>query len=85
MRLSLKVIPNAGRSEIAGWEGDALKVRVRAVPEGGKANRELCELLARTLALPRGAVSVLRGATARHKLVAIEGLEPAALQARLPR
>ncbi len=38
MKLDLKVVPKSSRDCIAGWLGDALKVRVRAPAERGKAN-----------------------------------------------
>jgi uncharacterized protein YggU (UPF0235/DUF167 family) len=44
--LILKVIPSARKTEIVGTMSDgALKVRVAAVPEDGKANTELCRYL----------------------------------------
>ena len=83
-RLAVKAIPNAPRNEIVGWLGDALKIKVHAPPVEGRANDALCEFLAETLGLPRRAVSVVRGDTARQKLVRIEGLSLNELQARLP-
>ena len=48
-----------------------LKVRVRAVPEKGKANAAVEALLAKALGLPRSAVSVEKGETQRIKTVRI--------------
>lgn len=45
IELRLKVVPGARHSAIVGLLGDRLKVRVAAPPEGGKANRAVCELL----------------------------------------
>lgn len=81
--LAIKAIPNAPRSEIIGWLGDALKIKIHAPPVEGRANEALCEFLAETLGLPRRAVSVLRGDTSRQKLVRIEGLTLADLKAKL--
>ena len=83
--LAIKAIPNAPRSEVVGWLGDALKVKVHAPPVEGRANDALCEFLADTLGLPRRAVTVLRGDTSRQKLVRIIGLTAADVQRRLPR
>lgn len=47
MKLVLKVIPGASREGIAGWLGDTLKVRVTALPEGGKANRAVETIVCR--------------------------------------
>ncbi len=80
--VAIKAIPNAPRSEVVGWLGDALKVKVHAPPLEGRANDELCRFLADTLGLPRRAVTILRGDTSRQKLVRIEGFDAATLRAR---
>jgi hypothetical protein len=81
--LAIKAIPNAPRSEVVGWLGDALKVKVHAPPVEGRANAALCDFLAATLGLPRRAVTVLRGDTSRLKTVRIDGLDLAAVKAKL--
>lgn len=81
--LAIKAVPNAPRTEIAGWLGEALKVKVHAPPVEGRANAALCEFLADALGLPRRAVTVLRGDTARQKLVRVEGLALEAVRAKL--
>ena len=50
-----------------------LKIRVRAIAEGGEANRAVTELLARVLGVPRARVRVLSGVTSRLKQVAVDG------------
>ncbi|MDD3179033.1 MAG: DUF167 domain-containing protein [Opitutaceae bacterium] len=81
--LALKVIPNAPRNELAGWLGEELKVKVHAPALEGRANDELLEFLAKQLGVHRRTVTLLRGDKARHKVVRIEGLTLAAVQARL--
>ena len=81
--LAIKAIPNAPRSEVVGWLGEALKVKVHAPPVEGRANEVLCEFLADTLGLPRRAVTVLRGDTSRQKLIRIQGLTLAVVKTRL--
>jgi uncharacterized protein (TIGR00251 family) len=81
--LPIKAIPNAPRSAVVGWLGDALKVKVHAPPVEGRANDALCAFLADTLGLPRRAVTVLRGDTSRQKVVRIAGLTVADVKARL--
>ncbi len=83
--LALKAIPNAPRSEVLGWLGEALKVKVHAPPVEGRANAVLCEFLAEELNLPRRAVTVRRGATSREKLLRIDGLSLAEVRARFDR
>ena len=82
--LKVKVVPGASRDEIAGWLGDALKVRVSAPPEKGKANAAVCALLAKQLRLSKGAVTVVQGHGSAHKRLQIEGIDQATLRARLP-
>ena len=72
--IAVKVVPRAARDEIAGWQGDELKVRVKAPPQDGRANRALEALLAAALGLKRTAVSVASGHASAHKRVMIVGL-----------
>lgn len=65
--LHVQVIPKASRTEIAGWDGKILKVRLNAVPEKGKANKELIEFLAKWLKLPKTSIQLHRGDTSRLK------------------
>lgn len=81
--LPVKAIPNAPRSEVMGWLGEALKVKVHAPPIEGRANEALCEFLADELGLPRRAVIVVRGDTSRQKVIQIDGLDLAGVKARL--
>ncbi len=83
--LTIKAVPNAPRSEVVGWLGDALKIKIHAPPVEGRANDALCAFLAATLGLPRRAVTVLRGDTSRLKTVRIDGLPLAAVLAHFPR
>ena len=87
IELHLRVTPNAGADRIEGIEtrddGRAvLRLRVRAVPDKGKANKAVVALLAKALDLPKSAIVVTAGETARLKTVRIAG-ELASLEARL--
>jgi uncharacterized protein (TIGR00251 family) len=68
------VVPGASHTKIAGWHDGALKVRVAAPPEGGKANRALLDLLGR-ITQARGA-RLVRGARSRRKQVLLEAVTP---------
>ena len=50
-----------------------LRVRVNAVPDKGKANAAVAALLAKALGVPKSAVSVVSGETARMKTLAVVG------------
>ena len=82
-RLAIKAIPNAPRDAIAGWLGDALKVKIQAPALEGRANEALCALLAREFGLPRRAVTLLHGEKSRQKLVRIAGLSLAEIRTRV--
>jgi uncharacterized protein (TIGR00251 family) len=82
-RLAVKVIPGASRNEICGWLGEMAKVKLSAPPVDGRANDALVEFLAETLGLPRRAITLVRGETARQKLVRIEGLALEEVKRRL--
>ena len=76
--IALRVTPRGGRDDIDGVEiladgRSVLKVRVRAVADGGEANRAVMALLAEALGVPKARVKILTGTTSRHKLVAVDG------------
>ena len=81
--LAVKAVPNAPRNEIAGWLGDALKIKIHAPALDGRANDALCEFLADALGLPRRAVTLARGDKSRQKLVRITGLTLPEVRAKL--
>ncbi|MGB9114396.1 DUF167 domain-containing protein [Bradyrhizobium sp.] len=81
--VALRVTPRGGRDDIDGIETLAdgravVKVRVRAIADGGAANRAVTELLAKALGVPKARVRILSGTTSRLKQVAVDG-DPAAL------
>lgn len=85
--VALRVTPRGGSDAIDGIETLAdgrcvLKVRVRAIADGGAANRAVTELLAKALRVPKSHVRVLSGTTSRHKQIAVDG-EPKQLGAML--
>jgi uncharacterized protein (TIGR00251 family) len=66
---------------VAGVHGAALKVRLHAPPVDGAANEELVKFLARSLGVARRAVRIVAGQTSRSKVVEIEGVSAASVQA----
>ena len=73
--LHVHVQPRASKTEVVGWHGDAIKIRVAAPPVDGAANEALVLFLAEQLGVPRAAVTVVGGAAGRRKRVAIVGIE----------
>ena len=74
VKLKVKVVPGASRTDVAGWLGDELKVRVAVPPEGGKANKAVEALLQDTLGLGSGDVRIVAGESNPHKTVEIAGM-----------
>jgi len=70
------VVPRASRSEIVGEHDGALRVRIAAPPVDDAANEELTRILARTFKVPRSAVSIVKGRSAKLKQVRIAGVRP---------
>ncbi len=85
--INLKVVPGARRDEVAGVlaspGGDRLKVRVSAPPEGGKANKAVCRLIAMTLGVRASAVEIVAGPTSPEKTVRVSGVDRGAAVAAL--
>ena len=74
MEVNVKVIPRSSKSEVIGEMADGtLKVKLAAVPEKGKANQELCEVLARHFGVPERDVELVSDATSTRKRVRIHG------------
>lgn len=72
--IRLKVVPGSSRDALAGVLGNRLKVKVTAAPEGGKANKAVCALLASVFGVKPRDVSVIAGATSPEKTVRINSL-----------
>lgn len=83
VRMPIKVVPSSSREGTAGWLGDALKVRVTAPAEQGKANAAAEKLIAALLRVSQGCVRITRGRTSTRKVVEISGLSEAEVHRRL--
>lgn len=83
--LSIHAQPGAGRSEVVGRYGDALKVRVAAPPEHGRANEAIAKLLSERFAIPPSTVTLLSGASGRSKRFKLTGVEAALVRTVLER
>ncbi len=81
VELSLWVVPGASRTSIAGSHGEALRIRVGAVAEKGRANAVLIEFLSELLR--PGRVELVAGAGGRAKRLKVAGIEAAEVERRL--
>ena len=82
-RLCLRVQPRASRDEIVGIAGEVIRVRLMAPPVDGAANDALLRFLAARLEIPRSALTLVSGHTARTKVVALAGVSPEEVGRRL--
>jgi uncharacterized protein (TIGR00251 family) len=80
VRFSVRLQPRASKNEIAGLQGNALKVRVTAPPVDGLANEALIELLSRALNTSRRNVCIVSGHTSRTKLIEISEVSLESIQ-----
>jgi uncharacterized protein (TIGR00251 family) len=75
--LFVRLTPNAGRDEVLGVEqgadGPLLKAKVRAIPDKGRANAALIELVARWLRLAKSGIELRTGSTSRQKTLLLSG------------
>jgi len=74
------VVPGASRTEITGLHDGALRIRVVAPPEGGKANKVVVAMLATTTGAP---ARLLSGGASRRKRILLEGLDEQRARAAL--
>jgi uncharacterized protein len=81
--LAVRVKPRASKSRVVGVREGALEVAVAAPPVDGEANAELVRFLAKLLDLPRSAVRLISGETARLKVIECAGLDEAGLRRSL--
>ncbi len=75
--LTVRLTPRASRDCIDGVKtgpnGQYIQARVRAVPEDGRANTALAELVAAQIRVPKSTVTIASGQTARLKTLHIAG------------
>jgi hypothetical protein len=70
----VRVQPRSSKSRVCGEYDGGVKVTLRAAPVDDAANRECCELMAKTLGVPPSRVSVVSGRTSRNKTLKVDGL-----------
>lgn len=69
--VAVRAVPGASAAAIVGLRGEELRVRVCSPPVDGRANEELCAVLADALGLRRREVTLLSGHSSRSKLLLV--------------
>jgi hypothetical protein len=83
VELTVLVQPHAGKTGVVGVQAGALKIRVAAAPEKGRATAECRRLLAELLEMRQADVEIIAGATARRKRVRLRGMTLSAVQMKV--
>ncbi len=85
MVVALRVKPRSVRDAIEGVDDEgSIRVRVTAAPADGAANKAVIKLLAKSLGVPKSAVTLVAGASSRHKRLRLDGVDAALVRARWP-
>ena len=85
MTLKIRVVPNAKKTEFAGYRGGELLLRLTAAPVDGKANKAAIEFVSRFFGVSRSSVQLTGGERSRHKIFEIVGLGASDLERKLAR
>lgn len=83
VHIPVRVYPSSARNGVAGFGDGVWRVKVAAPPVKGKANRELIAYLSKVMGVGRSSLSIVKGHTARNKVVAVEGLTREEIAQRL--
>ena len=81
--IRVKAVPGASRDEIGPKVGDRLKVRVSAPPEGGRANKAICRVIAEAVGVKPRQVSIESGLSSPQKIVRVAGCDTERVTAAL--
>ena len=73
--ISVRVVPRSSMNQIVAKEGGVFKVKLKAPPVEGAANKSLRQFLAKKLGVPKNNVEIISGARSRTKTVQIYGLD----------
>ena len=74
LSITIQAQPRARKTEIVGVQGEALKVKLKALPVDGAANEELICFFAKFLGVPKSAINLKQGAASRHKVLEVKGV-----------
>jgi len=85
VRIEIHAKPRARKTHVVGVHGEALSLAVAAPPVDGAANDEIVRFLAELCGIPKGRVTLVRGASARMKLFELEGVGVDTVRAALAR
>ena len=71
MKYTIKIIPKSSQTEIIEQKDNFLKIKLKAIPEKGKANAELIKFLAKYFKTAKSNIKIIQGEKGRNKVVEI--------------
>ena len=83
VRVTIRVVPRASKSEIVGMVDGVLKVRITAPPVDGAANAEIIKLFSKTFGVSRSDVTIVSGETSRNKRIIIANLSQSKFEEKI--
>ena len=69
--VKLYIRPGAAETRVEGIYQDRVKIRVNALPEKGRANKELIKFIAGILSVPKSRITIVSGKTSNYKEIQI--------------
>jgi uncharacterized protein (TIGR00251 family) len=85
VELSVIVVPRSSRCEIAGIHNNSLRIKLTSPPVDNEANVQCCSFIAKQLGIAKKQVSIIRGKTARKKVVKIAGVTESEVRRKMVR
>jgi len=85
IELSVIVVPRSSRCEIAGIHNNALRIKLTSPPVDNEANVQCCSFIAKQLGIAKRQVLIIRGKTARKKVVKIAGVTESEVRRKMVR
>ncbi len=83
VRIRLLIQPKASKNEVLGPHNGEIRIRLTSPPVDGKANESLIGFLSDLFRVPKRDITIVRGATSRHKMVEIAGVDENQVEAIL--
>jgi uncharacterized protein (TIGR00251 family) len=74
MIIKVKIIPNAHKNSIEGFQEDTLKIKIKAPPDKGKANEELIDFLSDIFSIAKSQIRIISGHSSRLKKIEIQAI-----------
>ena len=82
--ITVRVMPRSGRNEISEIQEDGtIKIRLKAAPVEGQANKALIEFLSEILDIPKSKIEIVAGQSGRDKLITILDLDSDSVQKKI--